>query len=49
MASPSSDEGESFAAEGGGLGFDVSVFKSYLSALLPPGPCHPAAAVDICR
>lgn len=44
MASPSPDEGESFAAAtGGGLGFDVGVFKAYLSALLPPGPCRLSA------
>lgn len=40
MASPSHEEGEAFPqSAGGGLGFDVSVFRTYLASLLPPGPC----------
>lgn len=40
MASPSHDEGEAFAtAHSGALTFDVSVFRTYLASLLPPGQC----------
>lgn len=42
MASPSHEEGEAFPqSASGGLGFDVSVFRTYLATLLPPGPCPP--------
>ncbi|BEJ00458.1 hypothetical protein CcaverHIS631_0503150 [Cutaneotrichosporon cavernicola] len=36
MASPSQEEGEAFTSATGGLGFDVAVFRAYLTTLLPP-------------
>jgi hypothetical protein len=41
MASPPLDEGEAFPTSG--LGFDVGVFKTYLTSLLPPGEWRAAS------